>query len=52
MWLWPLPFHGEFHLNDGEHVRVYAVDAACVTVAIVIEAFVPSSYTVLLEKAE
>jgi hypothetical protein len=52
MWLWPLPYHGDFHFDDGEHVRVYAVDAACVTVAIVMEAFVPSSYLVLLEKAE
>jgi len=52
MWLWPLPVHGDFHFNGGEHVRVYSVDAACVTVAIVIEAFVPSSYSVLLDKAE
>lgn len=52
MWLWPLPVHVDFHLNDDERVRVYAVDAACVTVAIVIEAFPGSNYDVLLEKAE
>ena len=52
MWLWPLPVHVDFHLDDGERVRVYAVDAACVTVAIVIEAFPGSNYDVLLEKAE
>jgi len=52
MWLWPLPVHGDFHFNDGEQVRVYAVDAACVTVAIVIEAFPEANFDVLLEKAE
>jgi len=52
MWLWPLPVHRDFHLNDGEHVRVYAVDAACVTVAIVIEAFPEAKFEILLEKAE
>jgi hypothetical protein len=52
MWLWPLPVHVDFHFDDGERVRVYAVDAACVTVAIVIEAFPEAKFDVLLEKAE
>jgi hypothetical protein len=52
MWLWPLPVHGDFHFDDRERVRVYAVDAACVTVAIVIEALPGADYDVLLAKAE
>jgi hypothetical protein len=52
MWLWPLPVHFDFHLNDSERVRVYAVDAACTTVAIVIEAFEDTTWDILLEKAE
>jgi hypothetical protein len=52
MWLWPLPEHGDFHLDDGERARVYEVDAGCDTVVIVIEAFGEANYDVLLEKAD
>lgn len=52
MWLWTLPVHGDFHFNDAERVRVYAIDAGSATVVIVIEAFPDADYEVLLEKAE
>lgn len=52
MWLWELPVHGDFHLNDGEQVRIYAIDAGNVTLAIVIEAFRDSDYDLLLQKAD
>jgi hypothetical protein len=52
LWLWPLPMHGDFHLDPNEQVRVYAVDAGCLTVALVIEAFPGANYDVLLAKAE
>ncbi|MEX1072159.1 MAG: hypothetical protein WED86_00535 [Chloroflexota bacterium] len=56
MWLWTIP-SGDFHFNDGEQVRVYAIDAGNVVVAIVIEAFPDvagpdADYDVLLQKAE
>lgn len=52
MWLWTLPTSGDFHFNDAEQVRVYAVDAGNAVVAIVIEAFPDADYDVLLQKAE
>jgi hypothetical protein len=52
MWMWVLPTGGDFHLDDDSDVRVYEVDAGCVTLAIVIEAFPAADYDVLLEKAE
>lgn len=42
IWLWSLPVVGDFHLNDGETARLYAVEAveaADTTVLIVVEAF-------------
>jgi hypothetical protein len=57
MWLWTLPTSGDFHFNDAEQVRVYAIDAGNVVVAIVIEGFPEvagpdADYDVLLQKAE
>lgn len=52
MWLWVLPTSGDYHFNDAERVRVYAVDAGSATVVIVIEGFPDADYEVLLEKAE
>ena len=52
MWLWTLPVHGDFHFNDGEWVRVYAIDAGNVTLVMVIEAFREADYEALLLKAD
>jgi hypothetical protein len=53
MWLWkPLPEGSDFHFNDAERVRVYAVDGGGFTVIIVIEAFPDADYEVLLQKAD
>lgn len=52
MWLWTLPVHGDFHFNDNEKVRVFAIDAGSVTVLIVVEAFLDADYPVLLQKTD
>lgn len=52
MWLWVLPTSGDYHFNDAERARVYAVDAGSATVVIVIEAFPDADFEALLEKAE
>ena len=52
MWLWTFRENRDFHFNDAERVRVYAVDAGGTTVIILIEAFPEADYAVLLHKAE
>lgn len=52
LWLWTLPVHGDFHFDAAGQVRVYAIDAGNVTLAIVIEAYGEADYDLLLQKAE
>jgi hypothetical protein len=52
MWLWTFPNDRDFHVNDAERVRVFALDAGGWTVIIVIEAFPDADYDVLLQKAD
>lgn len=54
IWLFPLPFHVDFHFDDAALVRVYAVDVGCGTIAIAIEGYpgFGADYDVLIEKAE
>lgn len=52
MWLWVFPTSGDFHFNDAEQVRVYAVDAPGGTVVIVIESFVDADHDLLVQMAE
>lgn len=52
MWLWTLPVHGDFHFNDAEKVRVFAIDAGSATVLIVVEAFFDADYPGLLQKTD
>ncbi len=52
MLLWTMPRNGNFHLTDGEQVRVLAVDAAGKTIVIVAEAFPDADYDALLQKLD
>jgi hypothetical protein len=52
MWLWVVPVFGDFHFNDGETARVFAVDGGTATVIIVIEAYPNADFAQVLEAAE
>jgi hypothetical protein len=52
IFLWTLPEVGDFHLNDQETARIYAVEAADATVLIVVEAFPGADWEAFLPQAE
>ena len=52
MWLWGFPEGRDFHLNDAERARVYALETGGATIVIVIEAFPDADYDLLLQKAD
>lgn len=51
VFLWPLPVSVEFHLNEGEQVRFFFVDAEDRTLAIIAEAFPDADVPGFLDRA-
>lgn len=54
MWLWQVEVevYGDFHFNDAERARGYAIDGGGVTIVVIIEAFPDADFDVLLTASE